>query len=387
MKIFASVALVAFASLASAQTAPLIVNSRIKLPENSAESDRLVSSLGKLLGSLQTDIEKNEWIYQPQLLQTAILIDEIRDAPKAKEGESPLHRQAHLSNVIPLDDDRFFLQVAYFAKEKDVPVLLSSVELIAHRTKDGYRFSAPLARNTKHWKTQRMGNMTFHYRGEINLAKAKEYHGLVTAFDMRLDSAPEEMALYFFEDDLEAQQALGLPYKLEYNGDSGSMGFGVRLKSQEIYLVNGTKFLGFDPHDLWHNRLSKVKPRKEVNHAVDEGIATLYGGSWGLTWNEMFAAFQAKIDVSEGTDWLDLRKRKVCFDTKGHDNPTDFMINALFVKKIEREKGFAGVWDLLNAKDKEAYFRTLTRLTGIDKGNYNAQVWQLLKQEIQEQNG
>lgn len=386
MKFIAHIMLLALTSIANAQTSTLSVNSRIKLPKENVEGRSLVSSLDQLLGALQIDIEGNKRVYPPQLLQTAILLDEIKDLTKEKQGEEPLNCRPHLSNAIPLTGGRYFVQISYIGTEEGIPVIKANVELIAHRSKDGYLFSSPLVRNTNDWRALRIGNMTFHYRGTMNFAKAQEYHGMVASYDRRLNSAPKEIAFYFFQDDLEVQQAIGLPYKLEYNGQGGSVTWNTYLEKQEVHLLSQAKFESLDPHDLWHNRLSKVKPRREVNHAVDEGLATLYGGSWGLTWDEMFAAFQKQIDLNEGTDWLDLREKKVSFETKGHKNQTDFMINALFVKKIEREKGFSGVWDLLNAKDETAYFEVLAKLTGINKGNYNIEVWKLLKEEIEEQN-
>ncbi len=382
MKTLLYAAFLTLTSLANAQSTNLTVNSRINLPEASADGASLVSSLNQLMNSLQVDIDTNKWIYPPQRLETAVLLDEIKHLAEDEKDKAKLNCRPHLTNVIPLSGERYFIQLAYIGMDEGVPVILANVELIAHKTKHNFLFSSPLARNTKGWKSRRIGNMTFHYRGVLNVAKAKEYYRLAASFDRRLDSAPMRMSFYFFEDNLEAQQALGLPYKLEYNGEGGSSGWGAKLANEEIYLMSQAKFDGFDPHDLWHNRMSKVVPRREVNHAVDEGIATLYGGCWGLTWDEFFDAFQEKIDVSEGTDWLDFRAKKVSFQELGHSNPTDFMINALFVKKIEREKGFAGVWDLLNAKEEEAYFSELTRLTGITKQNYNVEVWKLLEEEI-----
>lgn len=55
------------------------------------------------------------------------------------------------------------------------------------------------------------------------------------------------------------------------------------------------------------------------------------------------------------------------------------------VKKIEKEKGFAGVWELLNVgpseKGNEKYYTTLKKLTGITKSNYNKEIWKLINAE------
>lgn len=55
----------------------------------------------------------------------------------------------------------------------------------------------------------------------------------------------------------------------------------------------------------------------------------------------------------------------------------------MLIRKIEKEKGFAGVWEFLNCgkleKGNENYYKSLEKLTGITKANYNDKVWELIK--------
>ena len=56
---------------------------------------------------------------------------------------------------------------------------------------------------------------------------------------------------------------------------------------------------------------------------------------------------------------------------------------ALLAKKIEQEKGFPAVLELLSCgkkqKDNENYFAALEHLTGISKATFNSNVWDLIK--------
>lgn len=60
-------------------------------------------------------------------------------------------------------------------------------------------------------------------------------------------------------------------------------------------------------------------------------------------------------------------------------------MNALLVKKIEKERGFAGVWELLTVgpfeKGNDEYYQTLEKLTGITKASYNDKIWELINRE------
>ena len=148
---------------------------------------------------------------------------------------------------------------------------------------------------------------------------------------------------------------------------------------------NNANFNEFDPHDLFHDRLSLVIPRSKVNKPVDEGCAYLYGGSWGFTWKEIYKSFKEQIASNKKTNWKEIKETPVTFKTGNFTNQADYIVNALLIKKIEKEKGFTGVWELLNVgpfeKGNEKYYQTLEKLTGITKANYNDKIWELINNE------
>lgn len=80
-----------------------------------------------------------------------------------------------------------------------------------------------------------------------------------------------------------------------------------------------------------------------------------------------------------------MKEKSVSFTTGKYTNSADYIINALLVKKIESEKGFEGVWELLNVgpveKGNETYYQVLEKLTGITKANYTNKVWELIDEE------
>lgn len=374
-------ALLIFAGIATAQSSIVAIGPEIKLPKDSVESEHLLFSLNQFLISAQEDARGNKWVYQPHQLETSVLLDEIEGI----ERKDSSNFEPYLLGVTPIEDGQLLVQVSYVGVVNDAPVVRANFELIAHKNGGQYLFSSPLVRNTRNWKSLTLENYTFHYRDTINEAQVRKYQRLTAFHDERLNLKPKNVTFYLFDDGLVSQQYFGLPYKLDYNGEGDNMRWTVLLEDQDIYVVNNATLFEFDPHDLWHHRLSRVTSRRAVNHAVDEGIANLYGGSWGWSWEELFGEFERQIQFDKNTDWLQLKKERAAFITDGHRNPTDFMVNALFVKKIDAEKGFSAVWELLNAKKKEAYMTTLEKLTGISKKNYNKEVWKLVREEMKEQ--
>jgi len=83
-------------------------------------------------------------------------------------------------------------------------------------------------------------------------------------------------------------------------------------------------------------------------------------------------------------DWVALYNESKNFDPKSeHPLNVDFVINALLVNKIEKEKGFRAVLDLLRCGKKEEgnenYFRALEKITGISKLGFNKEVKEFIR--------
>ncbi len=55
-------------------------------------------------------------------------------------------------------------------------------------------------------------------------------------------------------------------------------------------------------------QIKQVISRKKVNRRVDCQIATLYGGIWGLSWEELFPIFCEKFVTGKDVDWLEHKK-------------------------------------------------------------------------------
>jgi len=149
--------------------------------------------------------------------------------------------------------------------------------------------------------------------------------------------------------------------------------------------INGgyNGILLFDPHDLWHDRLHRVVSLEVINRPVDEGCAYLYGGSWGNSWNDVLALFKKYATDHPSADWLNLyiKNEKVAESNK--PEYIAYAINALIVQKIEKERGFATVLELISCGKREPgddnYFKALEKISSITKTGFNGAVWELIK--------
>lgn len=378
--------LIIYCFISNNLTGQLIIQPTTYLPKDSIETKKLISAINGFLAAVDKPNEENPFISESEKLESFLLIDEMKGISKSGKYKDEYFYKPYLTNLVPLDEVRYTIQISYIGVYESQPTLRASFELIAHRQDDEYTFSSPLLSNTKYWKTENRGNNIFKYQGQINVENIDLFETLAIQFDKKLNSQDKVTEFYCIDNTLELQKLVGVNYKLDYNGRSESV-WSSQLGNKKIILMgnDNAQFDLMDPHDLWHDRLSLVIPRSKVNRPVDEGIAYLYAGSWGLTWEEIFNEFAAQVALNKSTDWKAAKEESINFTTKGFNNSVDYIVNALLVKKIEKEKGFEGVWKLLNVgpfeKGNEKYYSTLKELTGISKDNYNEAVWQLIAQE------
>ena len=386
MKFIYTLALIFATIYANAQTNPLRLNPNIVLPKDSIESKNLTTSLNDFLFSAQKPNVDNKFVFESEKIETFIQLDEVYGIEKSGKYKDDFFYKPYLTNVVLLKDNNYLIRISYIGTNESMAMLRASFEFIAHKINNSFTFSSPLLRNTEKWKTEKIGNNTFHYQNTINKEKIKEFNKLTYSFDLKLQSTNKITDYYCTDNIIEMQKLIGVDYKSDYNGRTESVwssSYGDRKII--VYGNNNSTFNEFDPHDLFHDRLSLVISKNKVNKPVDEGCAYLYGGSWGFTWKEIFKAFKEQIASNKNTNWTEIKETPISFKTGNYPNQADYIVNALLVKKIEKEKGFTGVWELLNVgpfeKGNEKYYKTLEKLTRITKAKYNDKIWELINNE------
>ena len=167
---------------------------------------------------------------------------------------------------------------------------------------------------------------------------------MTSSFDSKLKETGKTTDYYCTDNIIEMQKLIGVEYKSDYNGQAEDVWSSSFADRQIIVYGNSNStFNEFDPHDLFHDRLSLVIPRSKVSNPIDEGCAYIYGESWGFTWKEIFKAFKEQIASNKNPNWSEIKETPIFFKTGKYPNTADYIVNALIVKKIEKEKGFAGV--------------------------------------------
>lgn len=368
------------------QANDLIIPKNINLPKDSILTLHLISSLNGFLSLKEKPCNENIYVLKEDLLETSALLDEMKEIEKNAKLKDNNFYKAYLTNLIKLTDSNFLIQFSYIGVKEDEPELRASFTIIAQNKGKQFYFRSPLKQNTSSWKSQKIGNTKLYFKNKLNVSNAKAYLKTIDQFDQKL-KAPKLPTEFYCCDHLnEALRLTGIDYKSDYNGNKAN---NLSAKENNVKLVvNGTltaDFAGFDPHDIWHSRLRYVLSPSIINRPVDEGTAYLYGGSWGIRWKDILEKFKIFAAADPNHDWMALYNESKNFDEKGkYPLNVDFMINALIIQKLEKEKGFDAVMELLSCgrkeKDNENYYKALEKITGISKSNFNAKVWALIRE-------
>lgn len=386
MKLYFGITFLFITIFTNAQSNLLRINSNIILPKDSIESKILTISLNDFLLSTQKPNQENKFVSEYEKIETFIQLDEIKEIEKSEKYKDDFFYKPYLTNIVLQKDNNYLIQVSYIGIAENIALLKASFEFIAHKQNGSFTFSSPLLRNSQNWKVAKVGNNIFHYQNTINKDKLREFEKLTSSFDIKLNVTNKIIDYYLCDNIIELQKLIGVDYKSDYNGESETVwSTSLGNRTLIVYGNSNSTFNDFDPHDLFHDRLSLVIPRSKVNKPVDEGCAYLYGGSWGYTWTEIFNQFRAQILSNKNINWIEIKETLVSFKTGNFSNRVDYIVNALLVKKIEKEKGFSGVWELLTVgpfeKGNDKYYQTLEKLIGISKANYNDKIWELIRNE------
>jgi len=362
----------------------LAMSGDLRFTVDSTTKSQLTSALNGFLDQKEKPNKENTFVLKSDLLATSLLLDELKGMEKNAKLKDDHFYKPYLQDITDISNSEFLVQLSYIGMAENTPVLRASFKLIAEKQGDRFYFCSPLKRNTVSWKTKRSNNITFYFKDTLDAASAKSYAKAIDLYDKKLKAPASPIAFYFCDDLPEALQIPGIDYKADYIGKRYD-----DLSSQEDnqYLeLNGgyNAERRFDPHDLWHARLRMVMDAGVINRPVDEGCAYLYGGSWGQSWEFVLSSFKQYAAENPTADWLQLYIDSKNLKDKEKPIKVPYAINALIIRKIEKEKGFAPVMELLACGKRETgdanYFKALEKVSGIRRADFNTAVWSLIKE-------
>lgn len=378
--------LILLSSIAFSQTKPLVIPQNVNLPKDTIISNRLIKSLNGFLAQKESPNKENTFVLNEDLLETSILLDEMKEIEKSAKFQDDNFYRGYLTNVVQLDGDNFLIQFSYIGVDNKIPILAASFELLGKNFDNKFYFTSPLKYNTSSWKTKLVGKNEYHFKTTLNEETVIEFEKTGADFNKKFNIQSQRTVWYGCDNLVEILKNIGVQYKLDYNSRDSST-FSAR-ENNALLVLNGTNnpnFDTFDPHDLFHDKASIAIQSDKINRSMVCGTAYIYGGSWGISYSEILNKFKSKMLSDSKADWLNLYREGYNFgDSQEKHLLVTQLINSLIIQKVEKEKGFSAAIELMSSgnfrKNEEKFFTILEKNTGINKLNFNERVWALIKE-------
>lgn len=373
------------ASTVRSQINTVLIPGTTTLPADSVTRTMLISAINGFLSLKDGPNSLNTFIDKKYFKETSALVDEIKGIEKSARLKNDHFYTPYLLNLTPLDSIKYLMQLAYIGVDENAPLVRVTIRLNVIKRDGHFFFSSPLQDNTNSWKVANESRHRIHYKSAYAKNNAVAYVKKSDEYDKLIGQ--QAVTDYYCCDNLqEALQVLGVEFKSDYNGRKrGSI---TAVESGTSLNVNGIttgSFLGFDPHDLWHERLQVFLRADSTYKPIDEGCAYLFGGSWGITWKDIYTKFKSFANEKE-RDWITVYEKNENFNAPG-EPPLNagYVINALLIKEILSKHDFSKVLILLRSMNKNGdngtFFTNLESITGINKANFNEKIRTLLNKE------
>ena len=156
--VFVGALLISQLSTSYGQANSFIVSPGITLPKDTATQSQLLTALDGFLSQKDKPGKENTYVLKAHLLETSVLLDEMKQVEANNELKKPAFYKCYLTNVAPLSEKDYLIQCSYLGVNEANPVLRASFTILAMKDDGQFRFSSPLRQNSLSWKTEKLGN-------------------------------------------------------------------------------------------------------------------------------------------------------------------------------------------------------------------------------------
>lgn len=326
-----------------------------------------------------------KWLTPQKGEFTKTVLQEIVNYEIKKDSLNAKIQDKQLINLYPISTDKYFTTISYISynRESD-PMLVYIINIIATEKNNEFTFSIPIDYLTRYWKVETIGNITYHFREEIDKERAALFNSKNSLIAGKLGLKPERLDFYMCDDFQEISALMGYGYSV-YSKGIYRDGYGVDAKTI-FSIMNNEDF----SHDIFHYYSGQINQLADRNGIAEEGIAYLWGNAYYtdhdgemITHGRLMGELKKYMSAHPNTDLFHLfENNDKIFNDIAPEISVSSIISGMIANEIEQEKGMVGILKLINAgrKDRmENYLRVTNELLGINKDNFNEKVTQLLE--------
>ncbi|HRI01129.1 MAG TPA: hypothetical protein PK006_08760 [Saprospiraceae bacterium] len=355
------------------QNSKLTILPQIKLPNDSVVSSKLLRSLHQFLNDKNDNLKYSSVIDSNHYKRYADFFDLFKNVEKSKRYNDDNFFKCYLKNIVLQPDNSYQIDLSYFGLTKSNEIVHRlDISMLAKETQNNFFFYCPFERNTKYWKSSKVGNITFYYKGDLNKSVALDFDKYNTSIAKKLKLDPIQFDFYNCKDIQEVYGVMGIDYDISRNGEVRSGSFDIK---NQLFIA-GTNTDQYK-HDLTHGYFSLKFADSIRNWTAEEGYNIYTTDYWGESSENIFNYLRSFIKQNPNTSLYEAFQKNI--DLK-HPIPIKYPLSALLIRRVEREFGFEKVLELVSSGESDDnYFKILYKLIGLTKDNFD----EIIKNELQ----
>ena len=148
MKKILLIILIGTSTLIQGQSNAIIILQNINLPKDTVVNKGIISALNGFLNLKEKANNENIFILNEDLLETSILLDEMKGIEKSDKFKDDNFYKGYLTNLVQLDKSNYLIQLSYIGINENTPILVASFEVLCKQKENQFYISSPLKKNT-----------------------------------------------------------------------------------------------------------------------------------------------------------------------------------------------------------------------------------------------
>lgn len=205
---------------------------------------------------------------------TFSILSQVQSYEVNKDSLHQTKKDKQLINFYPIGNDVFHLDFSFLNPTEIGYVVFYFLSLIANDEGNKFTFESPLDYRTRYWKSEKIGNITYHFRDTIQINRAQIFNKKNTAIANKFGLEPDALDFYMVDNHQEYLNLIGINYQVYTNGKYRT-GNGVSFNTI-FSIMNNEDF----SHDIFHYYSGKINERENRNWITEEGVAYLWENAY-----------------------------------------------------------------------------------------------------------
>ena len=356
----------------------------ININLSDVKKEILIQSLDSLFDQIKENRLDEQFISSNKASFTFSFLSEVQSYEINKDSLHQTKKDKQLINFYPIGNDAFNLDFSILNPSEKGYVVFYFLSLIANDEGSKFTFESPLDYRTRYWKSEKIGNITYHFRDSIQINRARLFDKKNTAIADKFGLEPDEFDFYMIDNYQEYLNLIGINYNVYENGKYRT-GNGVSFNTI-FSIMNNEDF----SHDIFHYYSGQINKRENRNWITEEGIAYLWGNAYYtdksgemIEMDQMVSILKNHLYENPNTSLLSLFEDKPkIFNSLASEISVRSVLSAIIANEVEHKLGTEGIMELINAGGgKELvkkYLAVTDKLIGINKENFDVRINELI---------